>query len=145
MRALADANVLFPLVVSAHPARAAALEWWNRQNDDAVGLCLPVQLAVLRHLTNATIMNGAPVAPTQAWEAWQRLAEDPRCFSAPPPPSTLDDQLLRFIQGRSPSPNLWTDAWLAACAVVLELELVTFDRGFLAFGLSRLLLLKASA
>ena len=38
-----------------------------------------------------------------------------------------------MVAGRQPTPNLWTDAWLAALARSLDHELVTFDRGFKSF------------
>jgi predicted nucleic acid-binding protein len=35
--------------------------------------------------------------------------------------------------GRAATPNLWTDAWLAALALTHGCEMVTFDKGFRSF------------
>jgi len=42
---------------------------------------------------------------------------------------------------REPSPDLWTDAWLAALAEASDCEMVTFDRGFRSFSRLKLRLL----
>lgn len=54
MTCIADANVLFPLLVGGHAAHASAWHWWEQQPDGSVGLCLLMRLAVLRLLTNRT-------------------------------------------------------------------------------------------
>lgn len=43
---------------------------------------------------------------------------------------------------REPSPDLWTDAWLAALAQAHDLEMVTFDRGFRSYSKLKLRLLE---
>jgi predicted nucleic acid-binding protein len=78
MMCIADANVLFPLLVEGHAAHGTATEWWQNQPDGAVGTCLLTRLAVLRLLSNRVAMNGNPVKPKEALSAWQQLADDPR-------------------------------------------------------------------
>lgn len=142
MSSIADANVLFPLLVDGHAAHPAARHWWEQQPDDSVGLPLLARLAVLRLLTNSVAMNGAPVAPNAALDAWQQLANDPRCFQIDAPPEAHEARFIALVAGREPSPNLWTDAWLAALAQSLDYEMVTFDRGFQSFADLRLCLLR---
>jgi len=56
-------------------------------------------------------------------------------------PSGLDEQLATFCDLGRTSPNLWTDAYLAAFAQCVGLRLATFDRGFTRFsGLDLLIL-----
>lgn len=45
------------------------------------------------------------------------------------------------IARREPSPDLWTDAWLAALAQSTESKMATFDRGFRSFAKLKLRLL----
>jgi predicted nucleic acid-binding protein len=78
MTCIADANVLFPLLVDRHVAHEAARRWWEKRSDDSVGLCLLTRMAVPRLLTNRVAMNGAPTTPELALNAWQALAADPR-------------------------------------------------------------------
>lgn len=141
MTCIADANVLFPLLVGGHSAHEAARRWWERQPDSGVGLHLLTRLAVLRLLTNRIAMNGVPVAPIVALDAWRQLAGDLRCFSIDAVPASHESEFSALIAGREATPNLWTDAWLAALALALDYEIATFDRGFRSFERLRLRLL----
>jgi predicted nucleic acid-binding protein len=78
MTCIADTNVLFPLLVQGHVAHQVARTWWDEQPDGTVGTCLLTRLAVMRLLTNRVAMNGMPVTPDQALQAWQQLRNDPR-------------------------------------------------------------------
>lgn len=133
MMCIADANVLFPLLVQGHAAHEAAMEWWQEQSDGAVGTCLLTRLAVLRLLSNRVAMNGDPVKPKEALAAWRQLADDPRSIHIDSEPTTHEPRFASLVTGREPTPNLWTDAWLAALALSLDYEMTTFDRGFRSF------------
>lgn len=141
MTCIADANVLFPLLVDCHVAHETARRWWESRSDDSVGLCLLTRTAVLRLLTNRVAMNGAPTTPETALNAWQILAADPRCVLVDAAPSLHEKFFASLVAGRQPTPNLWTDAWLAALARSLDYELVTFDRGCKLFDGIKLTLL----
>jgi toxin-antitoxin system PIN domain toxin len=142
MTCIADANVLFPLLVKGHAAHEVAMAWWGEQADATVGTCLLTQLPVFRLLTNKVAMNGAPVTPTEALKAWRRLSEDPRSFHIDTQPTEHETRFTSFVFSRDPAPNLWTDAWLAALAMALDYEMTTFDRGFKSFRGLKLRLLQ---
>lgn len=108
------------------------MSWWQGQSDGTVGTCLLTRLAVLRLLSNRVAMNGDPVKPKEALAAWQQLANDPRSIHIDPP-ATHEHRFASVAAGREPTPNLWTDAWLAALALSLDYEVATFDRGFRSF------------
>lgn len=78
MRYIADLNVLLPLLADGHSHRAAALEWWEGCADSDVGLCLPVQMGLLRLLSNASVMGKDILRPEPAWDAVSKLTNDPR-------------------------------------------------------------------
>ena len=141
MTCIADANVLFPLLVDRHVAHDAARRWWEDRSDDSVGLCLPTRIAVLRLLTSRIAMNGAPTTPEVALNAWRVLAADPRCVVVDAVPVSHENFFAAMVAGRQTTPNLWTDAWLAALARALDHELVTFDRGCESFAGIKLKLL----
>ena len=143
MPCIADANVLFPLLVQGHAAHNVARRWWEEQPDGTVGTCLLTRLAVLRLLTNKIAMNGMPVTPGEAVQAWQQLQNDPRSHQIEAEPIDHEPRFVALISGREPTPNLWTDAWLAALALSLDYEMTTFDRGFKSFRGLKLRLLTA--
>jgi toxin-antitoxin system PIN domain toxin len=142
MTCIADANVLFPLLVQGHAACEVAKAWWDEQPDATVGTCLLTRLAVLRLLTNRVAMNGTPVRPDDALKAWNKLSDDPRSFHIDVEPADHETRFVSLVSSREPSPNLWTDAWLAALSMSLDYELTTFDRGFKSFRGLKLRLLE---
>ena len=144
MTCIADANVLFPLLVQGHAAYETAKRWWDEQPDGTVGTCLITRLAVLRLLTNRVAMNGAPVRPEEAIGAWGRLNNDPRSFYIDSPPAEHESRLVSLVTSREPTPSLWADAWLAALALSLDYEFTTFDRGFKSLRGLKLRLLEVS-
>jgi uncharacterized protein len=144
MTSIADANVLFPLLVQGHSAHEVAKGWWDKQEDGTVATCLVTRLAVLRLLTNRVAMNGTPVKPEEALDAWRRLSNDPRTFHIDAQPVEHESRFESLVSSREPTPHLWADAWLAALALSLDYELTTFDRGFRSFRGLRLKLLEMS-
>ncbi len=141
MRCIADANVLLPILAEGHVHGEPAVQWWHDCADGDVGVCLPVRMAILRLLTNTRVMGSGTLRPVQAWDVMEQLIDDPRVSAidqTPPAHAKLwRDNGVR----REPSPNLWTDAWLAALAQVSDCEMVTFDKGFRSFTKLKLRLL----
>lgn len=142
MRSIADANVLLPLLTEGHAHQAPALDWWAACSDEDVGLSLPVRMALLRLLSNAKVMGSSVLRPAAAWNAVQSLIEDPRIEVLDQIPSTHAKLWYDNVARREPSPDLWTDAWLAALAQAVDCEMVTFDRGFRSFSKLKLRLLE---
>jgi toxin-antitoxin system PIN domain toxin len=142
VRCIADANVLLPILTEGHAHRGPALGWWEACNDDDVGLSLPVRMALLRLLTNSRVMGTSILRPSQAWAVVQRLLDDPRISVVEQVPTAQVQLWYDNIARREPTPDLWTDAWLAALAQASDCEMVTFDRGFRSFSKLRLRLLE---
>jgi len=143
LRSIADVNVFLPLLIRAHPAHGAAFDWFEAQPNAGVGWALPVKLGVLRLLCNSRVMGSDALAPTAALDVWTALAANPRLGEVNRLPTDHEACLRRLLADRDPSPNIWTDAWLAALAMCLSCEMVTFDRGFRAFDGVNLRLLGA--
>ena len=142
MHCIADANVLLPLLTEGHAHRAPASGWWEACDDGDVGLSLPVRMALLRLLTNDRVMGSGALRPAQAWSAVQRLIDDPRVSAVEQLPPAHAKLWYDNIVRREPTPDLWTDAWLAALAQAYDCEMVTFDRGFRSFSKLKLRLLR---
>ncbi len=139
---LLDANVWLALAAEAHTHHERAKTYWQNEAAPRVAFCRVTELAFLRHLTNSAIMGSQVLGPAAAWTKLsqfhalpevQRLAE----------PTGLDEQLARFSNLGRTSPNLWTDAYLAAFAKSGGLRLVSFDHGFTRFSGLDLLVLAA--
>lgn len=142
MHCIADANVLLPLLAEGHAHGVPAAEWWDACEDAGVGLCLPVRMALLRLLTNSRVMGASVLRPAAAWNAVQSLIDDPRIEVIGTVPAGHDSLWQVNVSRRDPSPDLWTDAWLAALAQASDCEMVTFDRGFRSFSKLKLRLLE---
>jgi len=142
MKSIADVNVLLPLLCAGHVAEKSAYHWFERQAAQTVGWCLPIRLAILRHLGNQHIMGSAALEPGQALDVWSQLEADERLFEIESIPTETERYLRLNVSGRSPSPRIWTDAWIASLAEASGLHVVTFDQGFQKFQLSSLELLE---
>lgn len=138
---LLDANVWLALAAEAHTHHERAKAYWQTEAAPVVAFCRVTELAFLRHLTNRATMGTQVLAPGEAWKKLtqflalpevQRLAE----------PTALDEHLAKYCDLGRTSPNLWTDAYLAAFAKSGELRVVTFDRGFARFSGLELLVLQ---
>src|SRR5712671_5890237 len=105
MTCIADANVLFPLLVQGHTAYEVAKAWWDEQPDASVGTCFLTRLAVLRLLTNRVAMNGAPVSPDEALKAWGRLSNDPRSFHVDGEPAEHESRFVSLVSSRQLPPS----------------------------------------
>ena len=143
MTRLADINLVFALLVEGHEHHRRAWRWWQRRPDASVAWCLPVRLGILRLLTNAVVMEGEPLACAAALDAWDKFKRDPRTMELGPVGAAHERALRQFVQDRRPTPNLWTDAWLAALAESEGIGLSSFDAGFREFKLRDFELLKA--
>lgn len=140
MKFLADVNVVFPLLVSRHQHRDSALRWFDSTSAGHVGLSRLTRLGTLRLLCNAQVMGPDVLVPRAALAALAILENDER-IELLHEPDGVDLALKPLVSGRATTPNLWTDAYLAAFAIVAGLKLVSFDRGFSKFaGLDFLLL-----
>jgi len=138
---LLDANVWLALAAEAHVHHRRAKTYWEAEAAPVSAFCRVTQLAFLRHLTNKAIMGDQRLSPAAAWKKLQEFLALPeaRCLAEP---AGLDERLGDFCNLGRTSPNLWTDAYLAAFARCAGLRLVTFHQGFSRFKGLELLILK---
>ncbi|MGO8678298.1 MAG: TA system VapC family ribonuclease toxin [Limisphaerales bacterium] len=136
-----DANVWLALAAEAHVHHSRAEAYWESEAASASAFCRLTQLAFLRHLTSKVIMGDQALSPPAAWKKLQEFLALPevKCLAEP---LGLDEQLGDFCNVGRTSPNLWTDAYLAAFARCAGLRLVTFDHGFSRFRALDLLILQ---
>jgi toxin-antitoxin system PIN domain toxin len=138
---LLDVNVWLALAAGAHTHHDRAKDYWEKEAAPVSAFCRLTQLAFLRHLTNQAIMGDQVLRPLAAWKKLQEFLALPEVRSLAEP-AGLDERLGDFCNLGRTSPNLWTDAYLAAFAKCAGLRLVTFDHGFSRFQGLELLILK---
>jgi toxin-antitoxin system PIN domain toxin len=131
--ALCDVNVLLALVTDRHALHRLAARWSEGVAAGEAILCRVTQMGLLRLLNNPAVMREDVLDVAACWTVWRRLLQDERFRFAPDEPVSFDIVFERFTSGRTYSPRLWTDAYLAAFAHVGQLTLVTLDRGFRNF------------
>jgi len=137
---LLDANVWLALAAQAHAHHDRAKAYWENEAASISAFCRLTQLAFLRHLTNKAIMGGQTLSPSAAWKKLREFLALPEVKYLAEP-GGLEERLGDFCNLGRTSPNLWTDAYLAAFAACAGLRLVTFDHGFSRFkGLELLIL-----
>ena len=140
---LLDANVWLALAAEAHTHHQRAQVYWNEEASETAAFCRVTQLAFLRHLTNKVIMGEHCLTPRAAWNRCADFLSLPEIRLLQEPPG-ISEQLGRYCNLGRTSPNLWTDAYLAAFAKSAELRIVSFDQGFSAFTGLEVLTLKPS-
>lgn len=143
MRALLDTNTWIALTVEGHPQHAAARRWYGRAPLEAGDLlfCRPTEMSFLRLLTQQKVMDKCGAEALTNEQAVRFLAgvqRDPAVSRVEDEPPATRALWLKLASGPRPAPNVWMDAYLSAFAIALGAELVTFDRGFVAFERSGL-------
>ena len=144
MKRLLDINTWIALTVETHPHHPAARKWYTEApltRGDLV-FCLQTELGFLRLITQAAVMKQCGAAPLSNKEALDFLSsvyQDPAVSHADEPMGTRT-LWLQLSERPGPSPNTWLDAYLAAFAIGLRGEMVTFDRGFQVYQKSGLAL-----
>jgi toxin-antitoxin system PIN domain toxin len=127
---LPDVNVWLALTFDSHVHHPAAKAWFDHLPDDAVCyFCRLTQQGFLRLATNRSVFGPHAVTLPDAWQKFDLFMSDPRVAFAGEPPG-IESHWRVFTQGRSFSPHVWNDAYLAAFALAASVELVSFDRGF---------------
>jgi len=133
---LVDANVWLAIAVDGHIHHAVAVSWFDGQAEGACAFCRITQLALLRHLTNPKIMGANVQTQAEAWRAFEALAADPRVVYLDEPPG-LTAVFNSLTQLPRPAHKRWSDAFLAAFAMVFAMGVVTLDADLTSFpGLS---------
>lgn len=77
-------------------------------------------------------MGSDVVTMDTAWQMYEDFVNDPRVCVIDEPLG-IEPVWRQFSKGSKSSPKIWTDAYLAAFAVVGLYEFVTFDRAFIQF------------
>lgn len=130
---LPDVNVLLAILHAEHEHASVAQAWLETQTDPAViRICRVTHMGVLRLLTRRSVMGERLLSPEEAWSALETLLSDDR-FVFVAEPLNLAEHWKSLSLTMSRGSSIDTDTYLASLALSLNLEFVTFDKGFSRF------------
>lgn len=134
MKRLLDINTWIALAIETHPLHPAARGWYEAAPLAAGDLvfCPSTEMGFLRLVTQAAVMSrcgAAPLTNREAISYLQGLYANP-ALSRVAEPTAMRSLWLQLADNTQSAPNTWMDAYLAAFAISLDAEMVTFDRGF---------------
>jgi toxin-antitoxin system PIN domain toxin len=132
MMFLPDVNLWLALAFSRHVHHVAAKNWFETVPDQNGSFCRLTQQGFLRLATNPKALDDEAVSLQDAWRLYDAFLGDPRVVFANEP-AGLEPLWRVYTQGKSFSPKVWNDAYLAAFAQAAVCEVVTFDKGFKAY------------
>jgi toxin-antitoxin system PIN domain toxin len=126
---LPDINVWIALASDRHVHHEAGKNWFAEVEPGGAAFCRVTQMGFLRLITNRQVMGADVVTQKEAWQVYQKLSRDPRVTFLHEP-SGIEDEWRQLTQSGSTSTNTWTDAYLAAFALIRGLKVVSFDGDF---------------
>lgn len=122
---LLDVGVWLAATWEAHKHHQMTTRWFDDQTDDLL-LCRVTQSALLRLLSNPSVMGEDVVTRSAAWRIVDQLWADERVLWADEPP--LMEPVWRAFSARNDnSHKLWTDDYLAAFAQRSDATFATLD------------------
>jgi toxin-antitoxin system PIN domain toxin len=126
---LPDINIWVALASDRHVHHRRAGEWFQAADEASVAFCRVTQMGFLRLLTNGRVMGNDVLSQRQAWSVYEQFAHDQRVIFAVEPPN-IEPVWKRLTQSAFALTGLWTDAYLAAFALLHNFRVVSFDKGF---------------
>jgi toxin-antitoxin system PIN domain toxin len=126
---LPDINLWLALAFESHVHHTAARDWFEGSSNEPCSFCRLTQQGFLRLATNPKAFGAEAVTLAEAWRLYDAFLGDPRIAFATEPEG-LETLWRGYTQGPSFTPQVWSDAYLAAFARASGLELITFDKGF---------------
>ena len=142
---LCDSNVWLALALSKHAHHNAVRKWLEMVEEPAsVVFCRATQQALLRLLTNASVLKpygNPPLTNREAWRIYEAFLADDRIALQADEPVGVERLWKDLAVRGTASPKLWMDAYLAAFALAGRYSMVTTDAAFRQFrGLDLLVL-----
>lgn len=132
MADLPDANVWLALAWSGHAGHPVARAWWDSAAPNSICFSRVSQMALLRLLTNASVLGKDSKTQAGAWKIYDALRNSARVAFVEEPPG-FEKQWRKLSDRQVPATKKWTDDYLAALTLICGLRCVTFDEGFQSY------------
>jgi hypothetical protein len=130
---LPDINVWIALASDRHTHHERAKAWFSEIEANGATFCRITQMGFLRLITNAHVMGPDVATQKQAWKVYAALSRDERVTFLNELPG-IEEEWRKLTQGITSSTNTWTDAYLAAFAIIRGIKIVSFDGGLKKLG-----------
>lgn len=130
---LPDINVWLALTFDAHVHHGRAKTWFDALTIEPCYFCRFTQQGFLRLATNPKAFGPDAVTMDDAWRLYDAFLQDPRIALANEP-AGLEPIWRRYTAGFSYSPQVWSDAYLAAFASAASWQPVTCDKSFTQYA-----------
>ncbi len=128
-----DVNVWVALCDSTHLHNAETWSWLNRlPGNSRLVFSRFTQVALLRLLTNVSVMGSQVHSLREAWRVYDRWMADPRVEFYPEPAAVdtvFRQATMSFAEKQAT--GVIGDCWHFAFAICAKASLVTFDRGLI--------------
>lgn len=126
---LPDVNVWLALASDRHVHHPLAREWFTSIREAGAAFCRVTQMGFLRLLTNSRVMGDDVLNQRQAWGFYEQLERDQRVVFALEPPH-IEPAWKKLTESAFRGTGHWTDAYIAALALLHDFHVVSFDQGF---------------
>lgn len=123
---LLDVSICLVGFWAGHLHHEQARNWFDRAEDDSLGLCRIVHLGWLRHLTNPAVLGEDALTRRDAWNFVASVLADAR-FGWIEESEDIDTHFASHAAHGDRSHKLWTDDYLAALAVAGNHSFATLD------------------
>lgn len=123
-----DVNVWLALTFDSHVHHPTAKMWFEALSGEVCLFCRTTQQGFLRLATNPSVFGNHALTMPDAWQKYDIFQSDPY-VSYVEEPFNLEQHWRSFTGQSLHSPNVWTDAYLAAFAIAGSYKLVSFDKG----------------
>ena len=115
MADLPDANVWLALAWSGHAGHPVARAWWDSAAPNSICFCRVSQMALLRLLTNASVLGKDSKTQAGAWKIYDELRRSARVGFVDEP-AGFEEQWRKLSSREVSATKKWTDDYLAALA-----------------------------
>lgn len=130
---LPDINFWIALAFQSHAHHVSANAWMQSAPRQSCCFCRVTQLGFLRLSTNPKVFPLDALRMNEAWSVYDAILGDHRVAFAEEP-KDIESAWRALTQLATFATNVWSDAYLAAFAQTVDMEIVTFDKGFAQYA-----------
>ncbi len=110
---LPDVNFWLAIAFQSHQHHASVNKWMLLAARHSCCMCRVTQMGFLRLATNRKVLGDDALSMPDAWRVYDDMISDQRVVYAEEP-ADIETAWRSLTERKTPSTNVWTDAYLAA-------------------------------